>query len=118
MLAVDYASAVAIELHSARNSSSEPTVNVRFKNGTTDHTFHDVQIFGQRYLPLSQFISKLAVRSFQSASRAELNRPFVAAHRGQQHPAVVHCLQPDVAPWLFGVPSLTNVQGISRCNVV
>ena len=40
-------------------------MNVRFKNGTTDHTFHDVQIFGQRYLPLSQFISKLAVRSSQ-----------------------------------------------------
>nr|VWP02387.1 Palmitoyltransferase PFA3 (EC (Protein fatty acyltransferase 3) [Ganoderma boninense] len=56
---VDYASAVAIELHSSRNAS-EPTVNVRFKNGTTDRTFHDVQIFGQRSLPLSQFISELA----------------------------------------------------------
>ncbi|PIL29141.1 hypothetical protein GSI_09190 [Ganoderma sinense ZZ0214-1] len=57
---VDYASAVAIELHTSRNATSEPTVYVRFKNGTTDPTFHDVQIFGQRSLPLSQFVSKLA----------------------------------------------------------
>ena len=65
---VDYASAVAIELHSANTSSGEPTVNVRFKNGTTDPTFHDVQIFGQDSLPLSQFVNNLAVRPFRPAS--------------------------------------------------
>ncbi|TBU25695.1 phosphoglycerate mutase-like protein [Dichomitus squalens] len=54
---VDYASVAAIELHDAL---PEPLVNVRFKNGTTDPTFHDVPIFGQASVPLSQFISTLA----------------------------------------------------------
>ena len=56
---VDYASVAAIELHDA---VPEPLVSVRFKNGTTDPTFHDVPIFGgPASVPLSQFISTLAV---------------------------------------------------------
>ncbi len=82
---VDYASAVAIELHS--NPTSEPTVNVRFKNGTTDPTFHDVNIFNQTTLPLSQFISNLAVRCFQSAS------PFRALTSCSLQPIAVNTTQ-------------------------
>ncbi|KAI0697626.1 phosphoglycerate mutase-like protein [Cerioporus squamosus] len=56
---VDYASVVALELH-AGDGTAEPTVNARFKNGTTDASFHDLTLFGERSVPLSQFISTLA----------------------------------------------------------
>ena len=58
---VDYASAVSFELHSA--GTAEPTVNMRFKNGTTDPVFHDLTLFGKPQLGLSQFIGLLAVRA-------------------------------------------------------
>ena len=60
---MDYAAAVALELHAGATPSDEPTVNMRFKNGTTDASFHDLTLFGQASLPLSQFISELAVRN-------------------------------------------------------
>ena len=59
---VDYASVVALELHAPATPADEPTVNMRFKNGTTDPAFHDLTLFGEPSLPLSQFISQLAVR--------------------------------------------------------
>ena len=43
-------------------AGGEPTVNMRFKNGTTDGAFHDVPLFGQASLGLSAFIEMLAVR--------------------------------------------------------
>ena len=60
---MDYAAAVALELHAGATPTDEPTVNMRFKNGTTDASFHDLTLFGQTSLPLSQFISELAVRN-------------------------------------------------------
>ncbi|KAH9903365.1 phosphoglycerate mutase-like protein [Cubamyces lactineus] len=57
---VDYASVVALELHAPASPADEPTVNMRFKNGTTDPVFHDLTLFGETSLPLSQFISQLA----------------------------------------------------------
>lgn len=58
---MDYAAAVALELHAGATTSDEPTVNFRFKNGTTDGSFHDLPLFGSSSVPLSQFISQLAV---------------------------------------------------------
>ena len=58
---VDYASVVALELHAAQGGG-EPTVNMRFKNGTTDPTFHDLELFGSSQVGLSEFIGQLAVR--------------------------------------------------------
>ena len=65
---VDYAAAVALELHASAGDgeSGEPTVNMRFKNGTTDGAFHDVPLFGQASLGLSAFIEMLAVRRLSS----------------------------------------------------
>ncbi|KAI0772911.1 phosphoglycerate mutase-like protein [Trametes elegans] len=57
---VDYASAVALELHAPATSGDEPAVRMRFKNGTTDAAFHDLALFGAPSVPLSQFISTLA----------------------------------------------------------
>ncbi|CDO77406.1 hypothetical protein BN946_scf184857.g12 [Trametes cinnabarina] len=57
---VDYASVVSLELHAPATPTDEPTVNMRFKNGTSDPTFHDLTIFGASSVPLSQFISRLA----------------------------------------------------------
>ena len=61
--AVDYAAAVALELHAGASASDEPEVRLRFKNGTTDGSFHDLSLFGAASVPLSQFISKLQVRA-------------------------------------------------------
>ena len=47
-------------------AGGEPTVNMRFKNGTTDGAFHDVPLFGQASLGLSAFIEMLAVRRVSS----------------------------------------------------
>ena len=58
--AVDYASVVALEVH-AGDGNLGPTVNARFKNGTTDASLHDIALFGERSVPLSRFISTLAV---------------------------------------------------------
>ena len=65
------AAAVALELHAAAGADGdgaggEPTVNMRFKNGTTDGAFHDVPLFGQASLGLSAFIEMLAVRRVSS----------------------------------------------------
>ncbi|KAH9903364.1 phosphoglycerate mutase-like protein [Cubamyces lactineus] len=57
---VDYAATVAFEVHAPATPSDEPTVNMRFKNGTSDPSFHDLTLFGAASLPLSQFISQLA----------------------------------------------------------
>ena len=58
---VDYAAAVALEVHAPATPLDEPTVKMRFKNGTSDPSFHDLTLFGAASLPLSQFISQLAV---------------------------------------------------------
>ena len=50
------------DMHAPASPADEPTVNMRFKNGTTDPVFHDLTLFGEASLPLSQFISQLAVR--------------------------------------------------------
>ncbi|KAL7284705.1 hypothetical protein ACG7TL_002011 [Trametes sanguinea] len=57
---VDYASVVSLEVHAPASPADEPTVNMRFKNGTSDPTFHDLTLFGASSVPLSQFISQLA----------------------------------------------------------
>ncbi|RPD61599.1 phosphoglycerate mutase-like protein [Lentinus tigrinus ALCF2SS1-6] len=64
---VDYASVMALELHG--DGTSEPTVNARFKNGTTDASLHDITLFGQQSVPLSQFISALAGSAVNSTQQ-------------------------------------------------
>ncbi|KAI0767321.1 phosphoglycerate mutase-like protein [Fomes fomentarius] len=66
---VDYAAAIALELHAGATSSDEPTVNFRFKNGTTDASFHDLPLFGSSSVPLSQFISQLAPSAVNSTEQ-------------------------------------------------
>ena len=61
---VDYAAAVALELHAAAGADGdgaggEPTVNMRFKNGTTDGAFHDVPLFGQASLGLMLTVCRI-----------------------------------------------------------
>jgi hypothetical protein len=55
---VNYASAVSLEVHS---SPAGPNVVMKFKNGTADHTFRPLSIFGASGIPLSDFISRLTV---------------------------------------------------------
>ncbi|OSD00547.1 phosphoglycerate mutase-like protein [Trametes coccinea BRFM310] len=65
---VDYASAVALELHAPATPADEPTVSMRFKNGTTDAMFHDLTLFGSPSLPLSTFIARLAPDAINTTS--------------------------------------------------
>lgn len=56
---VNYASAVALELR--QDSTGNPTVSMKFKNGT-DADFIDLPMFGnESSVPLSDFISLLSV---------------------------------------------------------
>ncbi|KAF8185901.1 phosphoglycerate mutase-like protein [Mycena galopus ATCC 62051] len=54
----NYNSLAALEL---RNSSSggEPTLRLKFKNGTDEHEFRTLTMFGKTDVPLSEFISRL-----------------------------------------------------------
>jgi len=53
----NYNSLAALEL---RNSSSgEPTLRLKFKNGTAEPEFRTLKMFGKMDVPLSEFISRL-----------------------------------------------------------
>ena len=69
---VDYASAVAIELR-ATPGGGEPTVNMRFKNGTTDSKFHDLELFGKSHVGLSEFIGRLSVSMLSSVMNEDVS---------------------------------------------
>ncbi|KAF8589265.1 phosphoglycerate mutase-like protein [Ramaria rubella] len=60
---VDYAAALALELHTPKNSQSEPFLTFQFKNGTNDPVFHPVTLglFGKNgdSVPLSTFVNTL-----------------------------------------------------------
>jgi hypothetical protein len=59
ILLENYNSLAALEL---RNSSSgEPTLRLKFKNGTDEHEFRTLTMFGKTDVPLSEFISRLTV---------------------------------------------------------
>nr|GAT58110.1 predicted protein [Mycena chlorophos] len=60
----NYNSLASIEVH---GGNPEPTVNLRFKNGTAD-VFHPLKMFGQDHVPLSEFISKLAPSAINSTA--------------------------------------------------
>jgi len=70
---VDYASALALELHAPAQGSSDPTITFQFKNGTTDSSFHPVTLgrFGVNAtsVPLSTFISALAPDAINSTAQ-------------------------------------------------
>ncbi|KAI8989090.1 phosphoglycerate mutase-like protein [Trametes punicea] len=57
---VDYAAAVALELHAPAAGTNEPFVKLRFKNGTSVASFRDLTIFGEPSVPLFDFVSQLA----------------------------------------------------------
>ncbi|KAF8185919.1 phosphoglycerate mutase-like protein [Mycena galopus ATCC 62051] len=61
---VDYASAVSLELRAS--PAGTPLVSMKFKNGTTDSTFHPLSLFGSSQISLSEFISKLAPAAINS----------------------------------------------------
>ncbi|KAI0321436.1 phosphoglycerate mutase-like protein [Amylostereum chailletii] len=67
---VDYASSIALELHSG---PSEPFVAVKFKNGTNDASFHEVTLgrFGVNVtqVPLSTFINTLQPDAINSTAQ-------------------------------------------------
>ncbi|KAI0031109.1 phosphoglycerate mutase-like protein [Vararia minispora EC-137] len=67
---VDYASALALEVHAGK---LEPFITVRFKNGSTDSTFHPVTLnrFGADTMrvPLDEFISTLAPDAINSTAQ-------------------------------------------------
>ncbi|KAJ7866450.1 phosphoglycerate mutase-like protein [Mycena olivaceomarginata] len=63
---VNYASAVSLEVHS---SPAGPNVVMKFKNGTADHTFRPLSIFGASGIPLSDFISRLTPAAINSTSQ-------------------------------------------------
>ncbi|KAJ8597716.1 phosphoglycerate mutase-like protein [Rhizopogon salebrosus TDB-379] len=53
----DYASAVALEL--SQNSQGQHEVSLKFKNGTQDSEFRQLQMFGNTSITLDSFISQL-----------------------------------------------------------
>jgi prostatic aicd phosphatase len=55
----DYASAVALEL--SQNSQGQHEVSLKFKNGTQDSEFRQLQMFGNTSITLDSFISQLFV---------------------------------------------------------
>ncbi|OBZ76808.1 Lysosomal acid phosphatase [Grifola frondosa] len=65
---VDYAAVVALELHGGAHGA-EPTVSIKFKNGTSDPKLHTLHLFGSHAtngVPLSQFIDLLAPAAVNS----------------------------------------------------
>ncbi|KAJ7165129.1 phosphoglycerate mutase-like protein [Mycena filopes] len=63
----NYNSLAALEL---RNSSSgEPTLRLKFKNGTDEHEFRTLKMFGKTDVPLSEFISRLAPVAINSTAQ-------------------------------------------------
>ncbi|KAJ7121078.1 phosphoglycerate mutase-like protein [Mycena epipterygia] len=54
---VNYASVVSLELHTS--PAGPPTVTMKFKNGTAEHTFRPLSLFGKSDVPLSEFIARL-----------------------------------------------------------
>ncbi|KAJ7677659.1 phosphoglycerate mutase-like protein [Mycena rosella] len=62
----NYNSLAALEL---RNSSSgEPTLRLKFKNGTDEHAFRTLTMFGKTDIPLSEFISRLTPVAINSTA--------------------------------------------------
>ncbi|KAJ7481838.1 phosphoglycerate mutase-like protein [Mycena latifolia] len=62
----NYNSLAALEL---RNSSSgEPTLRLKFKNGTDEHEFRTLKMFGKTDVPLSEFISRLTPVAINSTA--------------------------------------------------
>jgi len=70
---VDYASALALEVHAPTNSHSEPFITFQFKNGTTDPTFHPVTLgrFGANAtsVPLSTFVNELQFAAINNTAQ-------------------------------------------------
>ncbi|KAF7292721.1 hypothetical protein MIND_01170400 [Mycena indigotica] len=64
----NYNSLAALELHPGSSGDAEPTVNLRFKNGTAD-VFHSLKIFGKDKVPLSEFVSKLSPAAINSTAQ-------------------------------------------------
>ncbi|KAK7042209.1 histidine phosphatase superfamily [Favolaschia claudopus] len=54
----NYNSLAALELHNS-SAGGEPTIRLKFKNGTDEHDFRTLKIFGKTDVPLSEFISRL-----------------------------------------------------------
>ncbi|KAJ7677664.1 phosphoglycerate mutase-like protein [Mycena rosella] len=64
---VDYTSVVSLELRAS--PAGPPMVTMRFKNGTAEHTFRPLSIFGKADIPLSEFIGRLAPAAINSTSQ-------------------------------------------------
>ncbi|KAJ7050433.1 phosphoglycerate mutase-like protein [Mycena amicta] len=63
----NYNSLASLELHAGASADAEPTVNLRFKNGTTD-VFHPLKMFGKDRVPLSEFVSRLSPAAINSTA--------------------------------------------------
>ncbi|KAJ7859529.1 histidine phosphatase superfamily [Mycena olivaceomarginata] len=57
---IHYNSLAALELHNF-STGGEPTLWLKFKNGTDEHAFRTLTIFGKTDDPLSEFIARLTV---------------------------------------------------------
>ncbi|KAJ6562468.1 phosphoglycerate mutase-like protein, partial [Mycena capillaripes] len=64
---VNYASVVSLELH--QSPAGSPVVSMKFKNGTAEHTFRPLSIFGRPEIPLSDFIARLAPAAINTTSQ-------------------------------------------------
>ncbi|KAA1471997.1 phosphoglycerate mutase-like protein [Dentipellis sp. KUC8613] len=69
---VDYASSIAVEVNAPSGSSTEPFLTFKFKNGTSDASFHPVTlgVFGANAtsVPLSTFVSQLQFAAINSTA--------------------------------------------------
>ncbi|KAJ6481897.1 phosphoglycerate mutase-like protein [Mycena sanguinolenta] len=63
---VDYASVVALELH--ESPAGTPSVVMKFKNGTNDHDFRPLSLFGNAVVSLDEFISRLSPAAINTTS--------------------------------------------------
>ncbi|KAJ7173054.1 phosphoglycerate mutase-like protein [Mycena crocata] len=64
---VNYASVVSLELH--KPAAGPPMVAMKFKNGTSDDTFHNLSIFGRPQISLPDFISRLAPAAINTTAQ-------------------------------------------------
>lgn len=61
LFAENYASIAALEVRAT--SSGEPSLRLKFKNGTEEQEFRTLTMFGKTDVLLSEFVERLTVRA-------------------------------------------------------
>ncbi|KAJ7230858.1 phosphoglycerate mutase-like protein [Mycena haematopus] len=64
---VNYASVVSLELH--KSPAGAPNVVMKFKNGTNEHAFRPLSLFGKSTVSLDDFIERLAPAAINTTSQ-------------------------------------------------